>query len=125
MPTAKKRGRPPAPPLTLSQQQKKDFRAAVGELLEANHHKLAKWLNEVAEGSPQWGRDPDPARALDLLSKLAEFAAPKLGRVEHTGEDGGPLRNVTTIEIEFVDAPQVRALNGNGSHPGITLEAAP
>ena len=102
----------------------------MAELLANNQHKLSKWLNDVAEGSPAFGRDPDTAKALDLLWKLAEFAAPKLGRVEHVGDDGGPLRAITTIEIEFVDAPprpitleNGKPLNGHASHPGLTLDA--
>ena len=33
----------------------------------------------------------DPKGAFDLLLKGAEFCFPKLGRVEHTGEEGGPI----------------------------------
>jgi hypothetical protein len=36
------------------------------------------------------------------MARLAEFAAPKLGRVELTGEGGGPVR-FTKIEREIVD----------------------
>lgn len=86
------------------------FRETVAQLLADNADNFAEWLRLVAEGDPSVGRQPDPARALDLLSKLAEFAAPKLARIEHTEGDGGQLRSVTTIEIEFVDAPPRAAL---------------
>lgn len=33
----------------------------------------------------------DPGKAADLTLRLAEFFLPKLGRTEHTGEDGGPI----------------------------------
>lgn len=36
-------------------------------------------------------RQPDPARAIELLLSVAEFCLPKLQRVEWTGEDGEPL----------------------------------
>ena len=63
------------------------------KLLEENSENVGIWLGKVA--------DEDPAKALDLLAKLAEFAAPKLGRVEHTGDGGGPL----VVEIvKFGDA---------------------
>jgi hypothetical protein len=45
----------------------------------------------VAEGDGTDDNPPDPGKALDLVAKLAEFAAPKLGRVEHAGDGGGPL----------------------------------
>lgn len=110
----------------------REFRETVRLILEENSDKAAAWLQSVAEGDPAQDRAPDPARALDLLAKLAEFAAPKLGRVEHTGEDGGPMRQVTTIELEFVDghAPAYEpALNGYARSPGLPApvidEAAP
>lgn len=68
----------------------KEFRDTVTKLLSDNAENVAAWLHEVATG----GADPtkaDPAKALDLLAKLAEYAAPKLGRTEHTGGDGGPI----------------------------------
>lgn len=71
-----------------------EFRETVQKLLDDNRENVGRWLTLVAEGdgtdSPT-GR-PDPAKALDLITKLAEFAAPKLQRTEHTGENGGPVR---------------------------------
>lgn len=128
MPTAKKNplfARKPGPMGSERDRLKHDFREAVTELLKANSGELARWLKEVAEGSPEFGRAPDPARALDLLTKLAEFAAPKLGRIEHTGEDGGPMHQVTTIQLEFVDAKAPAAyINGNAGSPTV-IDAAP
>lgn len=66
-----------------------EFRQTVTQLLEKNAQNVQIWLSQVAEGHGD--AKPDPGRALDLMAKLAEFAAPKLGRVEHTGEGGGPL----------------------------------
>ena len=62
----------------------RDFRVTVSKLLEKNSDNVGLWLDQVAI--------IDPAKALDLLSKLAEFAAPKLSRSEHTGGDGGPMQ---------------------------------
>jgi hypothetical protein len=54
----------------------------------------------VAEGMPEYDIKPDPAKALDNLAKLAEFAAPKLARTEHVGDNGGAL---TVVIKRFSD----------------------
>lgn len=79
----------------------REFRETVTKLLSDNADNVAAWLDEVATGNG----DPDkadPAKALDLLAKLAEFAAPKLGRTELTGADGGAL---TVQVVRFADDP--------------------
>lgn len=76
----------------------KEFRETVTKLLSDNAENVALWLQEVATG----GKDPtkaDPGKALDLLAKLAEFAAPKLARTEVAGDPDQPLRTVSRIEI--------------------------
>lgn len=70
----------------------REFRETVRLLLERNADNVEAWLAEVAAD--------DPARALDLLAKLAEFAAPKLSRSEVTGEGGGPIK--ASVEVRFV-----------------------
>jgi hypothetical protein len=49
---------------------------------------------------PEYDIKPDPAKALDNLAKLAEFAAPKLARTEHVGDNGGAL---TVVIKRFSD----------------------
>jgi len=73
-----------------------EFRQTVQKLLDDNRTNVAKWLKLVAEGDGTEHSKPDPGKALDLLSKLAEFAAPKLARTEITGENGGPVRVTAT-----------------------------
>lgn len=85
----------------------REFRQTVRALLEDNADNVALWLAEVANGSR--GRQPDPAKALDLLVRLAEFAAPKLGRIEHTGAGGGPLAQVT-LDTSHLSLEQLRLL---------------
>lgn len=68
-----------------------EFRKTVQSLLDANRTNVARWLTLVAEGDGTDANKPDPGKALDLLAKLAEFAAPKLARTEVTGKDGGPV----------------------------------
>ena len=75
-----------------------EFRHTVQALLEKNAANVSLWLEAVATG----GGDPDkadPARALDLLAKLAEYAAPKLSRAEHTGADGGSINHSMTVRF--------------------------
>lgn len=69
-----------------------EFRQTVQALLDDNRANVAKWLKTVADGDADKEIKPDPAKALDLLAKLAEYAAPKLNRTEHTGEGGGAVK---------------------------------
>lgn len=64
------------------------FRETVQLLLEENRDNVRRWLTLVAEGDGTDSIPPDPGKALDFIAKLAEFAAPKLGRLEHRGKDG-------------------------------------
>lgn len=87
----------------------KDFRATVTKVLETNAENVALWLAQVAEGIPEVtdadgkvatkGVPGDPGKALDLLAKLAEYAAPKLNRTEHVGDGGGEIKTVSRIEL--------------------------
>jgi len=69
----------------------REFRETVRLLLEKNAQNVSKWLDAVAK--------KDPAKALDLVTRLAEYAAPKLGRTELTGKDGADLPRSVSIEI--------------------------
>lgn len=57
-----------------------DARAAFSQFIDANAPKAQELWERVAKD--------DPARALELLAKLAEFVMPKLARTEtkHEGE---------------------------------------
>lgn len=76
-----------------------EFRETVQALLDANKDNVCRWLTLVAEGDGTDSGKPDPGKALDLLAKLAEFAAPKLARTEVTGEGGGPVQTVSRVEL--------------------------
>jgi hypothetical protein len=67
----------------------REFKETVQLLLDTNVKNVSKWLEMVAKGHHK--SPPDPGKALDLLSKLAEYAAPKLARTEITGKDGAPI----------------------------------
>lgn len=77
-----------------------EFRTTIAKLLDDNADNVGRWLLLVAEGDGTDTGRPDPAKALDLLAKLAEFAAPKLNRTEVTGDGGGPVQQ--SIKVEFV-----------------------
>ena len=66
-----------------------EFRETVTKLLSDNAANVAIWLQQVAQGHGD--AKPDPGKALDMLAKLAEYAAPKLARTEVTGAGGGPV----------------------------------
>jgi hypothetical protein len=59
-----------------------EFRETVAKLLDDNRENVGRWITLVAEGDGSENGKADPAKALDLLAKLAEYAAPKLSRSE-------------------------------------------
>ena len=72
-------GRPKGSPNRVT----KEFRETVQSLLDDNTENVALWLSQVAQD--------DPKGALDMLTKLAEFAAPKLARTELAGDKNNPI----------------------------------
>ena len=77
-----------------------EFRQTVTALLSDNAANVAIWLAQVAEGHGDV--KADPAKALDLIARLAEFAAPKLNRTEHTGMDGATIDHSLTVTFKGV-----------------------
>jgi len=63
-------GRPKGTPNKLTSKTREAFNM----LIEDNIPKLNDWLSKVAKD--------DPARALDIIAKLAEYTTPKLARTE-------------------------------------------
>lgn len=72
-----------------------EFRDTVKKLLDDNSENVAIWLQQVAGGIEATeyskGIAPAPEKALDLLAKLAEYAAPKLSRTEIAGDKNAPI----------------------------------
>jgi hypothetical protein len=75
-----------------------EFREAVKRLLELNAGNYARWMMEVADGCPEKGVRADPGKALDLTNKLADYANPRMARMEHVGDGGGPVAFATLTE---------------------------
>jgi hypothetical protein len=73
-----------------------EFRETVRCLLEDNSENVSKWLELVAEGDAERDIRPDPYKALDMISKLAEYATPKLARTELTGDSNKPIEHRVT-----------------------------
>jgi hypothetical protein len=90
-----------------------DARKAFQMVYEGRLKDLARWIKATGDGYPAVHFLSDgtkckyvernPGKAADLLLRMAEHFVPKVSRVEHTGEDGGP--------VEFV----IRDLGKEGS----------
>lgn len=80
----------------------REFRDTVRMVLESNAENVGRWLTMVAEG--EGDTKADPGKALDLLAKLAEYAAPKLARTEHAGDPENPVN--LNMTVEFVNPPK-------------------
>jgi hypothetical protein len=61
--------------------------AAVREVIETFARANAPRLQELFESLAE----SDAAKAFDLYLRALEYHIPKLGRLEHTGADGGPM----------------------------------
>lgn len=104
-PVKKSKGNlPPGPgpgrPKGMPNKATVQFRETIQALLDGNRENVAIWLDQVATGSH--GKEPAPEKALDLLAKLAEYAAPKLSRTEVVGDNDSPLAH--RVEIAIIDA---------------------
>ncbi len=91
-----RKGRPPGSPNKVTT----EFRQTVQLLLDDNRDNVARWLTLVAEGDGSENGRPDPGKALDLLAKLAEYAAPKLARTEIAGDKDNPVQTSLTISFK-------------------------
>jgi len=96
---------------------------AIAEFVDGNAHRLAGWLDAVAEGTPmldtqgkqvydQEGNKvyitrPNPERAFNLFQSVVEYHVPKLARSEISGPGGGvipiaavDLKGLSDVELD-------------------------
>jgi hypothetical protein len=80
-----------------------EFRTTITQLLQMNAGNIIRWMSEVGDGCPEKDLKPDPAKALDLTNKLADYVNPRQARMEHVGDGGGPVAYASLSE-EAIDA---------------------
>jgi hypothetical protein len=110
-PGERRGGRKPGVPNKVTQ----DFRATVAKVLGENSENVGKWLKSVADGDKAAGRAGDPGKALDLMAKLAEYAAPKLARTELVGDPDNPVHVAPSAMTDEALMALISKLGKNGS----------
>lgn len=74
-----------------------DVRAAVAMLAQGLVSDLEAWIRK--------GAKKNPLMAARVAADLFEYHIPKLARTEHTGEGGGPVQSVVTLEFKEPEKP--------------------
>lgn len=67
-------------------------REAIARFVDYNTPRMQGWLDEIAADD-----DLGPMAAFNCVKDLLEYHIPKLGRTEHTGEDGKPIETLVRI----------------------------
>ncbi len=76
-------GNPAGRRLGSQNKSTKVFKEVMQALLEANEENFEKWIKRIAKD--------DPDAAMGRLLQAAEFVAPKLSRLTHTGDAEEPV----------------------------------
>ena len=58
------------------------IRVTLEEFVHSNTANFQGWIEKIAEGDPENGIDPDPAKAIDAVTKLIEYVLPKKEKIE-------------------------------------------
>jgi hypothetical protein len=90
-------------------------KAAIAEFVDGNAHRLAGWLDLVANGKPMLDKDgnkvydsqgnmvyeirPNPEKAFNLFQSVVEYHVPKLARSEISGPNGGAIET-TVVDLK-------------------------
>lgn len=99
---------PAGRPKGIQDKRQKEFqeiRDKFKELIHDNLDNMNVWLAEVA-------RD-NPAKALDIIDKYAEYVMPKLSRAEISGIDGKPIETTQNNMITLAIDDQTKGLLDN------------
>lgn len=89
-------------------------KAAIAEFVDGNAHRLAGWLDQVANGRLLMDKNgkqvydgqgnivyeirPNPEKAFNLFQSVVEYHVPKLARSEISGPNGGAIQ---TTMVDF------------------------
>jgi hypothetical protein len=131
-----KGGRPKGQPNKVTA----DVRAALAQIVEGSVGRLQESLDRVLYGvtTPVHDKDgqpvtaeggepllryivaPDPARYVDLVTRLTEYCVPKLSRSELTGKDGNPIE--TRAMVDELVLAQLRELGDRVRAVGASIQ---
>lgn len=67
-----------------------DVREAFALIAKRNALRAEEWLLSIE----------NPEKRLALFLDLCEYHVPRIARIEHTGENGGPMENVVTLAFK-------------------------
>lgn len=100
-------GNPAGKPKGAQNKVADEIKHAFAQLLQNNVPQLEEWIGRVGER--------DPAKALEIYTKISERFVPQLSRQEVTGADGEDLfKSVTfnfiTADDEPTDSEQLQTL---------------
>lgn len=87
-------GNPSGRPKGSQNEVASEIKQAFAQLLQNNVPQLEEWINRVGER--------DPAKALEIYTKLSERFVPQLSRQEITGADGKDL--FQSVSFNFITA---------------------
>jgi hypothetical protein len=110
-------------------------KAAIAEFVDGNAHRLAGWLDQVANGRRLMDKDgkqvydgqgnvvyeirPNPEKAFNLFQSVVEYHVPKLARSEISGPNGGAIETsvVDLKGLSDTELSQMQALLGKAAKP--------
>ena len=106
-------GNPAGKPKGAQNKVAEEIKQAFAQLLQNNVPQLEEWIARVGER--------DPAKALEIYTKLSERFVPQLSRQEVTGADGKDLFQSVTFNFitadDDTDTEQLSALQSPEENP--------
>jgi hypothetical protein len=108
---------------------------AIAEFVDGNAHRLAGWLDQVANGRLLMDKDgkqvydgqgnivyeirPNPEKAFNLFQSVVEYHVPKLARSEISGPNGGAIETavVDLKGLSDTELVQMQTLLGKAAKP--------